>query len=149
MELTADQRRIVAHGSGPARLTGPAGSGKTTALVARWLRLAEHDDPARLLVLCRDRAAAERFRDAVLVDLTGGYDALPITTFHGVAFDVATRHGPAVRLVTGPEQWAVVRRLLLAEPGDRWPTLHAMLLHSAPAVEPLGGRLDRLSAHQC
>src|SRR5256885_12138096 len=106
MELTADQRRIVDHGAGPARLVGPAGSGKTTALVARWLRLAEGIDPARLLVLCRDRAAADRFREAVLADLTGGFDALPITTFHGLAYDVATRHGSPLRLVTGPEQWS-------------------------------------------
>ena len=48
-------------------------------------------DPSRLLVLCRNRTAAIRFRDAVLPELAGGFDALPITTLHGLAHDLVAR----------------------------------------------------------
>ena len=71
MELTAAQRRIVEHGIGPLRVAGGPGCGKTTALVRRYLRLVEGGSrPSSVLVVCHDRAAAARFRHAVLPALS-------------------------------------------------------------------------------
>ncbi len=92
MDLTGEQRRIVDHGRGRLRVVGGAGSGKTTALVARYRRLVDDGArPSSVLVLCRTRAAADRFRDAVLPHLAGGFDALPVTTFFGLAYDLVSR----------------------------------------------------------
>jgi superfamily I DNA/RNA helicase/RecB family exonuclease len=79
-----------------------------------------------VLVVCRDRAAALAFRDAVLVDLRGGFDSLPITTVHGLAHDLASRAGDERRLLGHAEQWALVERMLAVEEIDAdslWPTL--------------------------
>jgi len=122
VELTAGQRRIVEHDGGPLRISGGAGSGKTTALVARYLRLVDDGHrPSSVLVACHDRAAAARFRNGVLPRLSGGFDALPITTWFGVAFDLVARARGPVRLLSTSEQRVLVRRLLAGEsPGD-WP----------------------------
>ena len=131
MQLTATQRRVVDHDAGRMRVRGAAGTGKTSALVARYIRLTENIDASRLLVVCRDRAAAIAFRDAVLPDLTGGFDALPITTIHGVAYDLVARHQGSVRLLVGAEQRALVRELIDGEGEAEWPTLHPLLGRNA------------------
>src|SRR6059058_5497933 len=107
MELTASQREVVEHQGAALRVRGGAGTGKTTALLGRYLRLVSADGPGRVLVLCRSRDAAVRFRDQVLAQLAGGVDALSVTTFHGLAFDLLRRHGAEPRLLRGAEQWAL------------------------------------------
>ena len=143
MELTAAQRTIVDHDGGPLRIFGAAGSGKTTALVARYLRLVEDGHPpSSVLVVCRDRAAATRFRDAVLPRLAGGFDALPFTTWFGVAFDLVTRARGPVRLVSTGEQRGIVRRLLAEESPADWPEFGHYLRREAFAGEVADALLD-------
>ncbi len=143
VELTAAQRRIVEHDAGPLRISGGAGSGKTTALVARYLRLVDDGHrPSSVLVVCHDRAAAHRFRNRVLPRLSGGFDALPITTWFGVAFDLVTRaHGP-VRLLSTSEQRVLVRRLLAGESPDDWPEYGHFLGRQAFADEVAAALID-------
>lgn len=143
MELTAAQGRIVEHDGGPVRISGGAGCGKTTALVARYLRLVDEGHrPSTILVACRDRAAATRFRNVVLPRLSGGFDALPITTWFGVAFDLVTRaHGP-VRLLSTSEQRFLVRRLLAGESPADWPECGHFLGRQAFADEVAAALVD-------
>ena len=144
MELTAAQRRIVEHGGGPLRVGGGPGCGKTTALVARYLRLVEAGlRPSSILVVCHDRAAASRFRHTVLPRLSGGFDALPITTWFGVAFDLVTRAQGPVRLLTSSEQRALVRRLLAGESPSGWPELGHYLGRAVFAEEVAGALLGQ------
>ena len=131
MELTAAQQQVVDHHEGRVCVRGAAGTGKTTALASRYVRLSRSTDASRLLVLCRNRTAALSFRDAVLPDLAGGFDALPITTYHGVAHDLVVRARGPVRLLVGAEQRAIVRELLDGEGAVEWPTLHPLLGHAA------------------
>jgi superfamily I DNA/RNA helicase/RecB family exonuclease len=131
MDLTAAQQRVVDHETGRLRVRGAAGTGKTVSLVARYVHLSRAVDASRLLVLCPNRAAAIRFRDAVLPELGGGFDALPITTIHGLAHDLVTRGSGPLRLLVGAEQRAVVRELLDAEGADAWPVLHPLLRRNA------------------
>ena len=142
MDLTGEQRRVVDHAGGRLRVVGGAASGKTTALLARYRGLvAGGVGPSSVLVLCRSRPAATRFRDAVLPHLAGAFDALPITTFFGLAYDLVSRDGGPVTLLTGPEQRHVVARLLAAEdPGD-WPTLGHLLGRAALVGEVADGLL--------
>lgn len=94
MEMTAAQRRVVEHVDGAVRIIGEAGSGRTTALVARYLHLVDAGHrPSTILFVGNDRAAAARFGDAVLPRLSGGFDALAFTTWFGVAFDLVTAIG--------------------------------------------------------
>ncbi|MEA2843551.1 MAG: hypothetical protein QOJ69_1222, partial [Actinomycetota bacterium] len=141
MELTEGQRRVVDHGRGVVRVAGGAGTGRTTALTARYLRLVREHLPSSVLVLCRSRGAATRFRDAVLPRLSGGFDSLPITTLAGLAFDVVTRGDGPLRLVTGPEQRRTVARLLADEDSSAWPTLGHLLHRQALVAEVADGLL--------
>jgi superfamily I DNA/RNA helicase/RecB family exonuclease len=131
MQLTAAQQRVVDHREGRVCVRGAAGTGKTTALAHHYVRLSRSTDASRVLVLCRNRSASIGFRDAVLPDLAGGFDALPITTYHGVAHDLVARARGPVRLLLGAEQRALVRELLDAEGEAEWPTLHPLLGRTA------------------
>jgi superfamily I DNA/RNA helicase/RecB family exonuclease len=145
VELTIEQRRIVDHAGGPLRIGGPAGHGRTTALVARYLGLVRERGlrPSRVLVVCTNRAAALRVRDAVLPHLRGGFDALPITTWFGVAFDLVARAtGRPVRLLSAAEQRGVVRRLLADESPADWPEHGRYLRREAFADEVAAALLD-------
>lgn len=137
VDLNAAQRRVVAHDTGLLRVRGRAGTGKTTALVQRYLRLAAELGAQRVLVLAHNRAAAQRFRQAVLPHLSGGFRSLPVTTPWGLAFDLLRGAGRRPRLVSGNEHWALVRELLVSEAGDRsrWPTLHPLVGRKAFADE--------------
>ena len=139
MELSAEQRQVVEHGNGPLRVRGRAGTGKTTALVARYLRLAAEVAPSRILFVCRSREAVVAVRDAVLPELAGGFDALPIATFAGVAFDVLARGSASPRRISWAEQRALVRDLLAAEDPADWPTLGHLLDRPAFVDEVLDG----------
>ena len=141
MELTEGQRRVVDHGQGVLQVVGAAGAGKTTALTARYLRLVQEHRPSSVVVLCRSRGAALRFRDAVLPGLAGGFDSLPITTFAGLAFDVVTRRDGPVRLITGAEQRRTVAGLLADEDRSAWPTLGHLLGRRALVAEVAGALL--------
>ncbi|MDQ6909452.1 MAG: hypothetical protein M3Z84_01510, partial [Actinomycetota bacterium] len=90
--------------------------------------------------MCRNRAAADRFRDTVLEHLKGGFDALPITTFAGLTFDIVVRHEGAVELLTAEERTHEIARLLSAEGEREWPTLHRFLRRRA-FVEQVAGAL--------
>ena len=145
MDLTAEQRRVVDHDRGRLRVVGGAGTGKTTALLARYRRLVAGGGggaPASsVLVLCRTRAAADRFRDAILPHLAGGFDALPVTTFFGMAYDLVSRHTGPVTLLTGAEQRRTVARLLADDDPAHWPTLGHLLRRTAFAAEVAEGML--------
>ncbi|MDQ3978366.1 MAG: AAA family ATPase, partial [Actinomycetota bacterium] len=125
--LTAEQLEAVDHAGRRTMLVGDVGTGKTTTLVARYCRLAEHVPPSRLLVVCSDGAAAQRFTDAVLARMHGGFDVLPITTVYGLAYGLVSRRGGDVRLLGGAEHRVRVGKLLEAERPADWPLLGHLL----------------------
>ncbi|MDP9070493.1 MAG: ATP-dependent helicase [Actinomycetota bacterium] len=142
-KLTEAQREVVAH-DGPLRVVGAAGTGKTTALLHRYWRLAREVGPGRVLVVAGDRAAALRFRDRALSQLQGGSEALPITTAWGLSYDIVSRDAGPLSLLRGPRQRALVRDLLAAERGcsSRWPTLLPLLGRRAFVDEVAAAVLD-------
>jgi superfamily I DNA/RNA helicase/RecB family exonuclease len=141
VELTWSQQRVVDQDSPRLRVTGEAGSGKTTALVRRWLRLAGTEGPARVLVICGSRPSADRFRDAVMAEWQAGVDVLPVTTWHGAAFDILRRQGDERQLVTGAEHWAAVQRILAGDGTDLWPTCAPLVSRAAFVDEVAGATL--------
>lgn len=137
MDLTAAQDAVVRQGAGVLVAVGGPGTGKTTALRHRYLRLAAEAGAGRVLVLARSRRTAARFREAVLPSLQGGFDSLPVTTAWGLALDAVTRADGPVRLLSGAEQRSLVSRLLAdeARATGRWPTLDGYVGRPAFARE--------------
>jgi superfamily I DNA/RNA helicase/RecB family exonuclease len=70
-------------------------------------------------------------RDRVLPELAGGFDALPIATFGGVAFALHARRGEWPRRISGAEERALVRDLLAADGAGAWPTLQHLVGRAA------------------
>ncbi|MFC3283657.1 ATP-dependent helicase [Litchfieldella rifensis] len=105
MRLTDQQRAVVTHSVGHARVAAVAGAGKTTTMVARVLHLlAQGVPPNRILVLMFNRAAREDFT-AKLARLAPPGQALP---------DVRTFHSLGHRLTQTLTRWGVLapRQLL-------------------------------------
>ncbi|GAA3870967.1 ATP-dependent DNA helicase [Saccharothrix violaceirubra] len=132
-------RAVLDHGSGPVRVLGGPGTGKTTLLAEvvadRVLRRGVH--PENVLVLTANRRAAVAMRAELtrLLARPGEAGVLPTTqeplvrTVHSYAFAVLRARAvlagePAPRLLAGPEQDAVVRELLLGDVAmgaENWP----------------------------
>jgi superfamily I DNA/RNA helicase/RecB family exonuclease len=154
--LDPEQDRAVTLPGGRLKLVGPAGSGKTTALLERAARLvAGGADPAGVLVLVRDRRASIEWRD-VLVRRLGRSTAGPsVFTFHAFAWSLLSRAFPVEAgdeataevgyqlagfdeepvLLTAFDQRAFVRQLLAGEDAGAWPVNGGLLGSNAFAGE--------------
>jgi DNA helicase-2/ATP-dependent DNA helicase PcrA len=107
MRLTEEQQQIVLHEKGHARVSAVAGSGKTTAMVARVCHLLEqgmHPDLIRVLMF--NRSASKAFTGKLSRALAGTSMAVPaVNTFHALGLRLVrsfTRRGalPAYTLLT-------------------------------------------------
>ncbi|WP_291413999.1 ATP-dependent helicase, partial [Actinophytocola sp.] len=134
----AAARRVLDGAEGFVRVLGGPGTGKTTLLteVAADRILRGGVDPEQLLVIAANRRAATEVREAITARLTQG-DSPDIRTIreplvrtvHSYAFSVLRLHAamrdvPGPRLLSGPEQDAVVRELLAGDVEDEaryWP----------------------------
>ncbi|WP_157577224.1 UvrD-helicase domain-containing protein, partial [Saccharomonospora iraqiensis] len=147
-EWDGPARGLLAGPRGFVRVLGGPGTGKTSLLAeTAAARVRQGADPENLLVLTASRRAAEAVRAEITRMLTAGDDAGSagvvrtvrepvVRTVHSYAFAVlrlqAARDGlPAPRLLSGPEQDAVVRDLLAGDldrgAGDWPPTLRPAL----------------------
>jgi superfamily I DNA/RNA helicase len=95
--LADDQRRAATAAPGPILCVAPAGSGKTTTVVARlaW-RVSQGADPATICALTFNRRAAEELQeraDAALAEI--GYDAgaVRVRTFHALGREILADAG--------------------------------------------------------
>jgi superfamily I DNA/RNA helicase/RecB family exonuclease len=145
--LDPDQLAVVQHGAGPLRVLGGPGTGKTTVLEERFVRLAtaEGCSPDRILFLVPNRAQKIRLQDRLTRRLLegshlGALIEVPVYTWHGLANHLVTRHygdlgysEPPV-LLTSPEQWGAVRDALASENPVNWPH-HGHLLRNRGFVD--------------
>ncbi len=114
---------------GPAQIVvGGPGTGKTEFLVRRTLHLIEHEgvDPTGILLLSFGRRGVADLRDRVRAGLGASVSHIDVATFHAFAARVlellSHRRGwaTAPEVLTGPEQVALVQRLLRTEDPQRW-----------------------------
>ena len=138
--LTLDeaQARVVGHGSGPMLALGGPGTGKTTVLVERFIRLTSDGcSPDRILFLVANRAQKIELQNALterlLMDEGTAVVEIPVYTWHGLANHLVGRHykklgypEPPV-LLTSPEQWGDIRDALRAENPVNWPNYKGLL----------------------
>src|SRR5690606_26679991 len=102
--LSPSQLAAVDHGSGPARVIAPAGSGKTRTLTARLLELVDRRgyEPALVTALAYNNRAAAEMRDRI------ERPDLQIRTFHSLGWAILREARPGVTLIDEPK----VRALL-------------------------------------
>jgi DNA helicase-2/ATP-dependent DNA helicase PcrA len=99
--LAPDQRAAATAPPGPILCVAPAGSGKTTTLIARiaWL-IASGVDPATIAAITFNRRAAEELSERLRTAL-GPLGVAPgsvrVRTFHALGLDVLREAGRPVR----------------------------------------------------
>ena len=109
--LTPEQRAVVQHEHGHARVSAVAGAGKTSTMVARVMHLLTHDVPAeRIMVLMFNRQAREDFARKLKEVAQPGQKLPQVRTFHSVGHrltDTLTRWGilPPATLLNAEWQW--------------------------------------------
>jgi superfamily I DNA/RNA helicase len=120
--LAPDQRAAATAPPGPILCVAPAGSGKTTTLVARvaWL-VAEGADPTTISAIAFNKRAAEEMTerlDAALAPLAVEPGAVRVRTFHALGREILASAGRPVEPLL--DRMAVLRALLPeAVPAER------------------------------
>jgi superfamily I DNA/RNA helicase len=143
------QRGVIDHDAGALCVLGGPGTGKTTALEERFIRLAcsEGNAADRILWLVPNRAQKNELRDRLTHRLLfdAGLDAVidvPVYTWYGFANYLVNRHYDKLGyaepplLLTSPEQWGDIREALAAEPEANWPH-HKNLLGNRGFVDEI------------
>jgi superfamily I DNA/RNA helicase len=101
-KLQVDQRRAATAPPGPVLCVAPAGSGKTTTLVARiaWL-IDEGAEPGEICAITFNKRAAEELRERVAAALEplgqGLAKRVRIRTFHALGLEILRAAGQAVQ----------------------------------------------------
>ena len=122
--LDPEQRAAALLPDGPAQVIAPAGSGKTTTLIARLgVLLARGVVPARIGVVTFNRDAAEELAERIARRLAPSHPTaveIEVRTLHAMARQVLVDAGRPVELVRDrlPILRAVRRRLAAAGPAS-------------------------------
>ena len=147
VELTDAQARVVGHRGGPLLVVGGPGTGKTTALEARWRSLVDEGVRAeQILFLTFSRSVAGATRARLLSGLGRSSGELPVLSWFAFGLSLVESHFGRLGyseppfVLTAPEQWKAVREMLeseaSAEPSDcRWPAFASLLGTRALADE--------------
>ena len=117
--LAPDQRAAATAPPGPVLCVAPAGSGKTTTLVARiaWL-VAQGTDPGSICAVTFNRRAAEELRgrlDAALAPLDLPPGSVRVRTFHALGREILLDAGGRVEPLL--DRAEVLRELLGPDAG--------------------------------
>jgi DNA helicase II / ATP-dependent DNA helicase PcrA len=110
-ELAPDQLAAVAHGSGPARIIAPAGSGKTRVLTARLRHLIRdrHVEPELITAVAYNTRAAAEMRERTADLRSAG--RVNIRTLHSLALWIC-RMDRDREIIDERQQRAILDRLV-------------------------------------
>src|SRR3954454_7611389 len=144
--MTEAQREAVTHPTGPLLILGGAGAGESSTLVERFAWLADDAAPGSILVLTYSTTAADELRMRLEERITGGYEELAVTTFHG--FCARLLHDEALEAGIDPFATPVSpadRLAMLLDRIDELPLRHHDLRGNPSALlGSIVSRIDRL-----
>jgi DNA helicase-2/ATP-dependent DNA helicase PcrA len=135
--LDAEQRAAATLPDGPAQIIAPAGSGKTTTLIARLGVLLQRGVRAeRICVVTFNRDAALELRQRItrrLEPALPGAASIEVRTLHALARQILLDAGDSVRLIADrtPLLRAARRRLAINRPADAPPPPDVAALDTA------------------
>lgn len=121
---------VIAAVAGPQLVVAGPGAGKTEFLVRRALHLIREEQayPDSVLLLSFSRRGAADLRARIAAALGRSFTSIPAMTFHSLARRIAEAHedrlpgwSAAPALLTGPEQVALVSKVLQSEDPADWP----------------------------
>ncbi|WP_458407368.1 ATP-dependent helicase [Anaerotignum sp.] len=148
-KLNGNQRLAVCHETGPMLVLAGPGSGKTTVLLCRILRLLERGlaRPTQILALTFSRAAAdemkERFRKA------RGAEGVAFGTFHGMFFRILrSKYGWNVERVFQEEERRTVLRGILEEAKWDIPDLEEYISVFFAQLSLMNSELENISSFE-
>jgi hypothetical protein len=97
VEIMTDVQSAAISASGTSFWRGPVGTGKTTALQQRLVRLLESGEPGyTIMVLVAEPEHRQDFESAVRASGLGPYADLTISTYNQLALDMTTLFWPLV-----------------------------------------------------
>ena len=131
-----DWPQAVASIDGPQLVVGGPGTGKTEFLVRRAIHLLTEAavSPSAITILGFSRRGVAEVRRRIRDGIPGTIGALDMATFHSFAARLLEQHAKAAgwddnpQILTGPEQVALVHRLLRDESPEDWSPAFAQLL---------------------
>ena len=146
-QLYAEQRAAAVLPDGPAQIIAPAGSGKTTTLIARLgVLLGRGVDPARILVVTFNRDAAVELTTRIaakLAPLAPSATEIEVRTLHALARRVLLDAGFGVRPLADrlPLLRAARRRCAVGRADEARPLPEAAELDAMLAAWKIEGTL--------
>ena len=144
--LDPEQRAAALLGDGPAQVIAPAGSGKTTTLIARLgVLLGRGVPPERIAVVTFNREAAAELSSRIATRLgphLPGAERIEVRTLHALARQVLLDAGIGVRLVADrlPLLRAARRRVLAGRRPEEPPVPEAPTLDTILSAWKVEGR---------
>lgn len=107
MQLDKNQEKAMNHTTGPAIVVAGPGSGKTTVVTARILKLIQTENipPKNILAIAFNRKAVEEMQNRI-AQKTSTEDGLPaIRTLHAFGKDIVTENHKQAGFLQIPEIW--------------------------------------------
>ncbi|MBU6337072.1 MAG: DEAD/DEAH box helicase [Acidobacteria bacterium] len=150
LELTPGQLEAADLRSGPLVITGAAGTGRTTALAARFASLCTDSElaPEQVVALCRSEADADAMRLLVEERLERGFSELPVMTVRSFALRLLREElpeggaDPFIAIAAGADRLA----MLLERVGELSVRHHDFSGNAAGMLSAIITRIDRLKA---
>ncbi|MBC7592599.1 MAG: ATP-dependent helicase [Kineosporiaceae bacterium] len=128
-QLDASQQAVVDHPGGPLLVLAGPGTGKTTTLIEAVVDRIDNRglSPEQVLVLTFSRKAADELRSRIAARLGRTTATAPAMTFHSFCYALVREfQGPEsyanpLRLLSAPEQDAMIQELVNGTTASAWP----------------------------
>jgi superfamily I DNA/RNA helicase/RecB family exonuclease len=123
LQLSPAQQQLVELPSSlVASVIGSPGSGKTTALKARFLKLVESGiAPERVVVIAATRESANTLRDELALEYQGASLGPLAKTLASLAFSYLVKSRPRLQLLSGSEQDQLLKLIIEQYAEAPWP----------------------------
>jgi DNA helicase-2/ATP-dependent DNA helicase PcrA len=149
-ELYKGQLEVVDFRGGPLVVEGAAGTGRTTALAARFASLCTDSElaPEQVVALCRSEADADAMRLQIEERLERGFSELPVMTVRSLALRLLREElpeggaDPFIAIAEGADRLA----MLLERVGELSVRHHDFSGNAAAMLSAIIARIDRLKS---